>query len=68
MGAVKAINAARLALKCTRTNHKVSLENVIKTIFQTGRDMQSVYKEISLEELEENVSFSLSICYTTKPH
>ena len=39
MGAVKAINAARLALQGDGT-HKVSLDKVIKTMRQTGADMQ----------------------------
>lgn len=57
MGAIKAINAARLALKRTGTHHKVSLDNVIKTMFQTGRDMQSIYKETSLGGLAVNVIY-----------
>lgn len=57
MGAVKAINAARLALKRTGTHHKVSLDDVILTMFQTGRDMQSIYKETSLGGLAVNVIY-----------
>ncbi len=57
MGAVKAINAARLALKRTGTNHKVSLDQVIATMFQTGKDMQSIYKETSLGGLAVNVIY-----------
>ena len=41
MGAVKAINAARLALRGDG-KHKVSLDKVIKTMRQTGADMQQV--------------------------
>ena len=44
MGAVKAINAACLAL-CGDGSHKVSLYQVIATMRQTGRDMSSIYKE-----------------------
>jgi len=44
MGAVKAINAARLALKGDG-EHYVSLDKVIRTMRITGRDMQSKYKE-----------------------
>jgi L-serine dehydratase len=43
MGAVKAINAARLALRGDGT-HKVSLDQVIATMRQTGHDMKSIYK------------------------
>jgi L-serine dehydratase len=46
MGAVKAINAARLALSGDGT-HFVSLDKVIKTMRDTGRDMKSKYKETS---------------------
>ena len=54
MGAVKAINAARLALADTDT-HKLSLDQVIETMYRTGLDMQSRYKETSLGGLALNV-------------
>jgi L-serine dehydratase len=54
MGAVKAINAARLALAGTG-EHVVSLDKVIETMRQTGEDMQSKYKETSLGGLAVNV-------------
>lgn len=54
MGAVKAINASRLALHESGV-HKVSLDQVIKTMYETGRDMQSRYKETSLGGLALNV-------------
>ncbi|MDX1500657.1 MAG: L-serine ammonia-lyase, partial [Woeseiaceae bacterium] len=54
MGAVKAINAARLALHGDGT-HKVSLDNVIATMRQTGLDMSSIYKETSKGGLAVNV-------------
>ncbi|MFZ2508957.1 MAG: L-serine ammonia-lyase [Steroidobacteraceae bacterium] len=54
MGAVKAINAARLALRGDGT-HKVSLDQVIATMRQTGRDMSSIYKETSEGGLAVNV-------------
>jgi L-serine dehydratase len=47
MGAVKAINACRIAM-CENGEHKVSLDQVIKTMYETGKDMQSRYKETSL--------------------
>ena len=46
MGAVKAINAARLALRGDGM-HRVSLDKVIATMRQTGADMKSIYKETS---------------------
>ncbi|HEY3738827.1 MAG TPA: L-serine ammonia-lyase, partial [Bryobacteraceae bacterium] len=53
-GAMKAVNAARMALEET-LGHKVSLDQVIKTMYQTGLDMQSKYKETSLAGLAVNV-------------
>ena len=54
MGAVKAINAAYLALRGDGT-HVVSLDAVIETMRQTGEDMRSQYKETSLGGLAVNV-------------
>jgi L-serine dehydratase len=54
MGAVKAVNAARLALRGDGT-HKVSLDQVIATMHQTGLDMSHVYKETSQGGLAVNV-------------
>jgi L-serine dehydratase len=53
-GAVKAVNAARMAMRETE-GHLVSLDQVIKTMYQTGLDMQSKYKETSLAGLAVNV-------------
>ncbi len=53
MGAVKAINAARLALRGDGTHH-VSLDRVIATMRQTGRDMSDKYKETSQGGLAVN--------------
>jgi L-serine dehydratase len=47
MGAVKAINACRIAMR-EDGEHKVSLDQVIKTMYETGKDMQTRYKETSL--------------------
>ncbi|MFK8031360.1 MAG: L-serine ammonia-lyase [Gammaproteobacteria bacterium] len=55
MGAVKAINASRLALRGDGS-HKVSLDQVIETMRQTGMDMNSVYKETSRGGLAVNVT------------
>ena len=54
MGAVKAINAARLAMHGDGS-HKVTLDQVIATMRQTGRDMASIYKETSRGGLAVNV-------------
>ena len=47
MGAVKAINACRMAIR-EEGEHKISLDQVIKTMYETGKDMQARYKETSL--------------------
>jgi L-serine dehydratase len=47
MGAIKAINAAELALETDAKNAKVSLDKVIDTMWQTAKDMNSKYKETS---------------------
>jgi L-serine dehydratase len=54
MGAVKAINAARLAMHGDGS-HKVSLDQVIATMRQTGEDMSTIYKETSQGGLAVNV-------------
>lgn len=54
MGAVKAINASRIAMHETE-GHKLSLDQVIRTMYQTGMDMQSRYKETSLAGLALNI-------------
>ena len=54
MGAVKAINASRMALRGDGT-HFVSLDKVIKTMRETGADMKTKYKETSRGGLAVNV-------------
>jgi L-serine dehydratase len=54
MGAVKAVNAARLAINDPGT-HKISLDQIIETMYRTGMDMQSRYKETSLAGLALNI-------------
>jgi len=54
MGSVKAINASRLALNSKGT-HFVSLDKVIRTMKETGRDMKTKYKETSRGGLAVNV-------------
>ena len=55
MGAIKAINAARIAM-LGKGEHKVSLDQVIKTMMDTGKDMQNIYKETSQGGLAVNVT------------
>ena len=54
IGAVKAVNAARLSLNACGPN-KVSLDQVIETMRQTGLDMSNKYKETSQGGLAVNV-------------
>lgn len=54
MGAVKAINAARIALR-GNGHHYVSLDRVIKTMRETGSDMKTKYKETARGGLAVNV-------------
>lgn len=54
IAAVKAINAARLAINGTGS-HKVSLDDAIKTMRETGRDMHVKYKETARGGLAVNV-------------
>ena len=54
MGAIKAINASRLALRGTG-EQKVSLDKVIKTMRDTGADMKTKYKETARGGLAVNI-------------
>lgn len=54
MGAAKAVHASRIALS-EAEEHKVSLDQVIRTMYLTGLDMQSRYKETSLAGLALNI-------------
>ena len=47
MGAMKAINASRMALK-RNSKSRISLDKVIETMYQTGKDMNKKYRETSL--------------------
>ena len=47
VGAVEALNAANLAL-LTRSGHQISFDNAVQTMMETGKDMNSKYKETSL--------------------
>ena len=56
MGAVKAVNAARLAMRNPNGPHIVSLDNIIKTMYETGLSLSSKYKETSLAGLATNIN------------
>lgn len=62
MGAIKAITACQLALQSSPDYAKVSLDNVIKTMWNTAIDMSSKYKETADGGLAINVPLSLSEC------
>lgn len=53
MGAIKAVNAARLAMQGTG-DHIVSLDSIIKTMYETGLSLKSEYKETSLAGIAKN--------------
>ena len=62
MGAIKAITACQLALQSAPDYAKVSLDGVIKTMWDTAMDMNSKYKETADGGLAMNVPLSLSEC------
>lgn len=62
MGAIKAITASQLALQSTPDFAKVSLDAVIKTMWDTALDMNHKYKETADGGLAVNVSLSLPEC------
>ncbi|MBI5273479.1 MAG: L-serine ammonia-lyase [Chlamydiales bacterium] len=61
MGAIKAINASRLALK-GKGEHKVRLDQVVKAMREIGEDMHSKYKETSVGGLATNVPVNIPEC------
>jgi L-serine dehydratase len=62
MGAIKAITASQLALQSAPDFAKVSLDAVVKTMWDTALDMNSKYKETSDGGLAVNIPISLSEC------
>jgi L-serine dehydratase len=62
MGAIKAITASQLALQSAPDFAKVSLDAVIKTMWDTAQDMNSKYKETADGGLAVNIPLSLSEC------
>ena len=51
MFALKAVNAATLAKLISADTNKVSYDDILKTMYQTGKDLQSGYRETSAEGL-----------------
>ena len=62
MGAIKAITASQLALQSTPDFARVSLDTVIKTMWDTAKDMSFKYKETSEGGLAVHIPISLSEC------
>lgn len=62
MGAVKAITAAQLALNSDPTKARVSLDDVVKTMWETALDMNHKFKETAEGGLATAVPISLSEC------
>ena len=63
MGAVKAITACNIALESDPKSAKVSLDDVIKTMWETAKDMSSKYKETSQGGLAVNISIRVPECW-----
>lgn len=62
MGAIKAITAANIALEGDPSKARVTLDDVIKTMWETALDMQSKYKETAEGGLAINVSVGVAEC------
>ncbi len=62
MGAMKAITAAQIALASDPTYARVSLDDVVKTMWNTAEDMNSKYKETAEGGLAVNIPVSLPNC------
>jgi L-serine dehydratase len=62
MGAIKAITASQLALQGSPGSAKVSLDGVIKTMWETAMDMNQKYKETSDGGLATNIPVNISEC------
>ena len=61
MGSIKAINAARLALRGDGT-HRVSLDAVIRAMKETGKNMKTMYKETSEGGLALQITLAATAC------
>lgn len=62
MGAIKAITASQLAMQSNPDQAKVSLDAVVKVMWETAQDMNTKYKETADGGLAINIPISLSEC------
>lgn len=62
MGAVKAITAANIAIDSDPTKAKVTLDEVVRTMWATAQDMNTKYKETSLGGLASTISINVPEC------
>jgi L-serine dehydratase len=62
MGAIKAITASQLALQSNPDHARVSLDNVVETMWETALDMNSKYKETAEGGLAVNIPLGLKEC------
>lgn len=62
MGAVKAITAANIALDSDPEKAKVTLDAVVKTMWETAQDMNTKYKETSQGGLASNIAINVPEC------
>jgi L-serine dehydratase len=62
MGAIKAIMASQIALASDPLKAKVSLDTVIRVMYETAKDMNTKYKETSLGGLAAKISLALPEC------
>jgi L-serine dehydratase len=62
MGAIKAIAAAHLALRSNPENARITLDNVVNTMWQTALDMSHKYKETAEGGLALQIPINLSDC------
>ncbi|RYD50984.1 MAG: L-serine ammonia-lyase [Sphingobacteriales bacterium] len=62
MGAIKAITAAQLALQSNPDHARVSLDNVVETMWETALDMNAKYKETAEGGLAVNIPLGLKEC------
>jgi L-serine dehydratase len=62
MGAIKAITAAQLALQSNPDNARVSLDNVVDTMWETALDMNAKYKETAEGGLALHIPLGMKEC------
>ena len=62
MGAIKAITAAQMSLARDPSAARVSLDAVIRTMWQTAQDMNAKYKETSEGGLAVQIAVNVSEC------